>query len=41
MEREADKAWEYYYRRKDYEPIFINNTLQKRREVQQMKKSKE
>ena len=34
MIREADKAKEYYQRRLDYRPIFIENLLKNRREIQ-------
>lgn len=35
MFKEADKAKEYYQRRLDYRPIFIENLLKKRREAQE------
>lgn len=34
--KEADKAKEYYERRKDYRPIFINNLLKRRRETREL-----
>lgn len=34
--KEADKAKEYYERRKDYRPIFINNLLKRRREARDL-----
>ena len=36
LEREADKAKNYYERRKDYRPIFINNLLKRRRETRNL-----
>lgn len=36
LENQADKAKEYYERRKDYRPIFIKNLLTRRREARKM-----
>lgn len=36
LEKEADKAKNYYERRKDYRPIFINNLLKRRRETRDL-----
>jgi hypothetical protein len=36
MEREADKARDYYERMKDYRPIYIENLLKRRRETRSL-----
>ncbi len=36
LENQADRAKEYYERRKDYRPIFIKNLLTRRREARKM-----
>ena len=36
LEKQADDAKEYYKRMKAYEPMFVKNILQKRRETREM-----